>query len=1027
MGNTLTTEFRLRPLEPKDADRMLEWMRDADATRYLHIGGEKTSYQDVSAFIEHASEREDTLHRAVVNSDDIYLGTISLKNISKERGDAEYAVAMHPDAWGTGASKAATEQILSYAFDTLKLDRVYLNVFAQNGRANRFYQKAGFQQYAATEVKVGDEIKKLNWYEIKKNQQYLLPIDTKVVLYSAIKVPFGGGRTLLLDLADYLSKEMGYETYYIVPTTGEIEQAYLRTACERLHVLTEDETDFTAFEGAVFFTATNHLSHLLTKINMLKSARILLYFGHPDILAWYKNQFPVFKLDVRSFLEMVWKTNSATFQDQSNLLVINKQSARPFLPDYVPTITHAPDIDLSTIQRGKKPGVIRMLWMGRLDYDKIWSLINCLDHILSADIEEKVEFHIIGDGNARDEIIDSKYAPKIQLIFTSSLYGKVRDRYIMENADLVMSMGISAMDCALFGIPAVIPIVSEEPFDDDRYVYIQDVPNYSLGWTRSEIDELGCATHSIEEVIKMVCRDEETAYRIGMEGKMACERMFNAENAGKLLLHALSNTKLTPQKCLEFSSIKKQMLLYNMYSKLRHKRSFTSFLTRLGWIRGEKEDTGIRRLLVIPRIVKLLFEKLLKRKKAEKLSVSELIQIQNEYPAKLKTIQAACKETGVIKVAFLNLYRGVFPFQAVFEKMLDDPAFDPWIIVIPNMIRSEEYRNSNYAATYQSLSEQYGNRVLHGYDLEKGIVHELGDTYQVICFNNPYDNQVHHFHSAGDWIKKPVLTMYANYGFAALNYWSEVIHTDFFNEMWKVCVETESNMKYLQENEPIKGRNGFLTGYIKMDSMANCKPSKRERKKILICPHHTVWGWKTLSISNFIQYADLFLRLPERFPEIDFIFRPHPLLFENLVAHNVWTQEEVKDYISYLKSIPNLVYDQSGDYFQTFVDSDAMIHDCGSFIGEYLYTEKPCCYMMQSEEKTRETLLPTGIACMDQYYHAFNEQDIMDFIQKVVIDGDDPMKHQREQFSRSELKKYYPNAANRVIELLKQEILKKGE
>ena len=47
MGNTLTTEFRLRPLEPKDADRMLEWMRDADATRYLHIGGEKTSYQDV--------------------------------------------------------------------------------------------------------------------------------------------------------------------------------------------------------------------------------------------------------------------------------------------------------------------------------------------------------------------------------------------------------------------------------------------------------------------------------------------------------------------------------------------------------------------------------------------------------------------------------------------------------------------------------------------------------------------------------------------------------------------------------------------------------------------------------------------------------------------------------------------------------------------------------------------------------------------------------------------------------------------
>lgn len=1023
MNDCSVSVIRLRPLETKDADRMLEWMRNPNAIRFLQIGGEQTSLEDVISFIIHSSDKEENVHRAVVNSDDKYLGTISLKNISIERRDAEYAIAMHPDSWGTGAAREASQRIVNYGFDKLKLNRIYLYVLEENLRANSFYRKIGFHHYATTEVRVNGELKKLNWYEIKKNQQYILSPETKVVFYSAIKVSFGGGRTLFLDLAKYLSDEMGYDTYYIVPVSGTIEHSYMQQGGKNLHIMNESEMDFKTLEGAVFFTAVNHLSYLLSRIEMLKQARILLYFGHPDILTWYRNQFPVTGFDDKAFLDLLWKTNSASFQDQSNLIVANSLSPHAFLPDYVPTVVHKSEVDKSTIHRIRKTGVIRILWMGRLDSDKIYSLINCLDSVLLADLEEIVEFHIIGDGNARNRIPINKYAPKIRMVFTSFLYGEMRDRYILENADLVMSMGICAMDCALLGVPTVIPIVSPTPFIDNKYVYIQDAPNYSVGWRKSDINELGCETYSIKEVIQRVCFDDSEYAKVGEEGRIACERIFSVDNAGKLLLHALSNTDLSVKQCMELPCIKRQMQLYQAYSRLRHGRTYDQYLTLLSWIRSNKNEKGLRKLLIVPRAIRRIISARVQKRKKAKQKITKLERIQKEYPDKLRKIQTICKETGIIKVAFLNLYNGVFPFQALFEKMLNDPFFDPWIIVVPNMSRTPEYRKENYFLTFDSLYEKYNTRVLHGLDWDKGVFTELGDTYQVVCFNNPYEDQVHYYHSANYCLKKNILMIYANYGFAALNFWSEVIHTDFFNQMWKVCVETESNMQYLRENEPIRGENGYLTGYMKMDSMVNYHPSEKTRKKVLICPHHTVWGWETLNISNFLQYAELFLRLPKLFSEIDFVFRPHPLLFDNLVTHNVWTQEEVNSYIDRLKQIPNLSLDRSGDYFQVFVDSDAMIHDCGSFIGEYLYTEKPCCYMMQSEEKTRATLLPTGISCIEQYYHAFNESDIIDFIQNVVISGKDPMRAQRERFSREVLKQYYPYSADRIASLLKKEIL----
>ena len=157
--------YSLRPLEPKDSTRMVEMMHDEGTIRYLQIGGAGYTEETALGFIERTADESKHLHRAVVDQNDVYHGSVSLKNIDLTNLEAEYAISMHPDAQGKGAAQAASAGILEIAFNQLKLKRVYLNVLAENERANRFYKKFGFRYTHSTTMSFHGEEKTLYWYE----------------------------------------------------------------------------------------------------------------------------------------------------------------------------------------------------------------------------------------------------------------------------------------------------------------------------------------------------------------------------------------------------------------------------------------------------------------------------------------------------------------------------------------------------------------------------------------------------------------------------------------------------------------------------------------------------------------------------------------------------------------------------------------------------------------------------------------------------------------------------------------------
>ena len=165
----MASKFRLRPLAEKDAPFMLEWMTDPSIAQFFRFDASKMTQAGCEAFIAAAGEQENCRHYAIVDEDDEYLGTISLKEI--RNGETEYAVSTRAKAHGTGAAMAATRRILEIAFEELNLNRVYLNVLEDNGRANAFYRKAGFQFTHAEKnaLEIRGQMKDLNWYEVRRD------------------------------------------------------------------------------------------------------------------------------------------------------------------------------------------------------------------------------------------------------------------------------------------------------------------------------------------------------------------------------------------------------------------------------------------------------------------------------------------------------------------------------------------------------------------------------------------------------------------------------------------------------------------------------------------------------------------------------------------------------------------------------------------------------------------------------------------------------------------------------------------
>lgn len=165
----------IRELELRDLPYMYEWMHDESVTANLQADFASFSIEKVEGFIKGAMEQTDeseNLHYAIVDEEDNYMGTISLKNINRKDKNAEYAIVTRAIAHGKGYAALATKDILRVAFERLGLEKVYLYVSTNNIGANKFYKKCNFIEEGIfrKHLRISGKLEDIRWYSMLKDE-----------------------------------------------------------------------------------------------------------------------------------------------------------------------------------------------------------------------------------------------------------------------------------------------------------------------------------------------------------------------------------------------------------------------------------------------------------------------------------------------------------------------------------------------------------------------------------------------------------------------------------------------------------------------------------------------------------------------------------------------------------------------------------------------------------------------------------------------------------------------------------------
>ena len=150
-------------------------MHDPDIQKYFRFDMINSTREDVIGFI-HRSHIDvvegESIHYAITDDLDEYLGTISLKDLDLMARNAEYAISLRKKAQGRGIAIEATNEILKRAFLEFEMERIYLNVLSENRRAIQLYEKCGFvyEGEFRKHLFLKGEYKTLKWYSMLKEE-----------------------------------------------------------------------------------------------------------------------------------------------------------------------------------------------------------------------------------------------------------------------------------------------------------------------------------------------------------------------------------------------------------------------------------------------------------------------------------------------------------------------------------------------------------------------------------------------------------------------------------------------------------------------------------------------------------------------------------------------------------------------------------------------------------------------------------------------------------------------------------------
>lgn len=389
------------------------------------------------------------------------------------------------------------------------------------------------------------------------------------------------------------------------------------------------------------------------------------------------------------------------------------------------------------------------------------------------------------------------------------------------------------------------------------------------------------------------------------------------------------------------------------------------------------------------------------------LSAYNGIRMRYDYKKYIKRraeIFSSIQKKNSIRIVFFVYSIGMWKNDELFRLLLENSHFEPHII--PMFVKTDSDSasrdNQNFIKSYcASRSFPF----IELYDFENGewfdLIHFQPD---IVLFQQPYGSGYKGYDIKDLW--NSCLFYYIPYNMV-MEKKAAFVNTLLCNISLKVFAPSPYHLEQWSKLMLNHGINLVPTGFLTIDYLTNQKYNNDRKwklknpdiKKVIWAPHHSIFEKGILHYSNFLELAIGMKELAAQYNGVvQFAFKPHPRLRSSLERHPDWGKKKTDNYYEWWENSSNTTF-VDGEYYDLFLSSDAMIHDCSTFMAEYLYTNNPVMFIRKPNYKM--PLNSFAENCLRHHYQGRTIKDIKDFIDKVVINGEDCMKTARIQFINS--------------------------
>ncbi len=404
----------------------------------------------------------------------------------------------------------------------------------------------------------------------------------------------------------------------------------------------------------------------------------------------------------------------------------------------------------------------------------------------------------------------------------------------------------------------------------------------------------------------------------------------------------------------------------------------------------------------------------------------KMIKVHSGIPAGLRMLKVKRKKNkhDKLRIVFLCQLGQVWGcIQSIYEAAAADSTVEAYILAVP-----EHWEAGNVDKNAYKYMCECGYPVIDAYDEKKQQFYDLREAEPDYVFlPRPYDVYLPKEYQS-ETLSEYTKVCYVSYGYTVEDdYVLKTCFSKYFiSNCYMVFAENESVRKYCIRQLPFSNRAGLRkviqTPFPRFDLLkkyANDEESlwKRTRenvnKRIIWTPRWTLE--EKLGGTNFFNYKDFFFEYAKEHAEDDFLFRPHPLAFDNFVKVGAMTQEEVALYKNACHNAPNIQLDQGVEYLANFASADILVSDMSGVVVDFAVTGKPiifCSYKQAFNEVSRLLL--------DAYYVVHNQSELQETLD-MLCRGEDTKKKLRLQIVRDILGSCDGGNGKRIMEHIKED------